>query len=112
MSVRQDLADAVTTVDGVKCTPYYVSHSKPGAAFVRLDRIEYPNRFGGVAHWNVVLILPQDLADAERFLEAKHPLIKAAVEEHLVVTSITPQQLQVGTGAPIPCAFINGHREE
>jgi hypothetical protein len=111
-AVRQEIAEAASTVAGVTCTPYYVQTTSAGAAYVRLDRIEYPNPFGGVAYWNVVLLLPQDIAASEKYLEEKVPLIREAIEEHLFVTSVTPQQLQLGSGPTLPCAFINGHREE
>ena len=38
---------------------------------------------GGVAHWNVVLILPQDFAEAERYFETTLPPLKAALEPYL-----------------------------
>lgn len=112
MSVRQDLADAANAVQGITAHPYVVADLDPGTTYVRLERIDYPNPFGGVLHLNVVVILPQDLAAAEQYIEAKVPALRAAIEEHLVVTSVTPQRLDLTGVGVVPCVFINGHTEE
>lgn len=111
MSIRDDLADAASTVDGLTGHPYYVQTTNPGTVLVRLDRVEYPNRFGGVAHWALVLVGPQDAASAEHYFEEKLPPLREAVGMHLAVTSVTPSLVDFGAGA-IPCAVISGHREE
>lgn len=112
MSTRAELAAAANSVEGVKAFPYFVSSTSPGTAYVRLERIEYPNPFGGIAHWNVVLILPQDYATAEKYLETKVPLLKTAIEPHLSITSVRPEQLSINGVGTIPVVFLNGHREE
>ncbi|MDI6908639.1 hypothetical protein [Nocardioides sp.] len=111
MVVRQELAAAATSVEGVVCTPTYTQLSAPGQACVRLDRHEYPNPFGAVVHWNVVICLGQDMAAAETFFEAKVPLVVEALAPVLVVTSATPQQLNLADGTSVLAAFVNGHRE-
>lgn len=111
MTVREDLAAAASTVDGVTAHPYFVQSTKPGHTFIRLERIDYPNPFGGICHWNVVVVLPQDTAAAEQYVEEKVPLVRAAIGEHAVVTSVVPQRLDTGSGV-LPVAFINCHREE
>lgn len=111
MGVRQELAAAASAA-GVAVSAYYRQDFDPGAGFVRLDRIEYPNPFGGVCHWNVVVMLPQDLADAERFIEQRIPAVRAAAAEVMTVTQIRPEQLQIPNAGVLPCVFINGHREE
>ena len=68
MSTREELTTAANAVEGITGHPYVVGHTEPGTVYPRLDHIEYPNPFGGVAHWNVVLVLPQDLAEAERYV--------------------------------------------
>lgn len=108
---REEIAYALSTVEGVTGHQYVVGSTDPGTAYVRLDRIEYPNPFGGVAHLNVVVLLPQDLADAERWIEARLPALREAVGEHLVITSVQPQQLQLTGVGVLPALFINGHRE-
>lgn len=112
MSTRQDLADAALTAKGVRSShPYLVAQTDPGTVWVRLDRVEYPNAFGGVSFWNVVLVLPQDVAEAERYLESTINPLREAIAPHLVVTSVTIQRLQLDGVGTLPVAFFNGHRE-
>ncbi|GAA5153826.1 hypothetical protein GCM10023340_36430 [Nocardioides marinquilinus] len=111
MSTRTELATAANGVEGLTATPYFTSGTRAGTVWIRLDRIEFPDRFGGIAHWNVVLVLPQDQAESERYFEATTPALREALADHLVVTSVTPQRLQLDGVGPLSVAFINGHRE-
>lgn len=111
MSTREDLQTAANTVPGIKAHAYVVGDTDPGTVYPRLDRIEYPNPFGGVAHWSVVLVLPQDLAEAERYVEATLPALKAAIDPHIVITAVLLQRLQLDGVGVLPVAFLNGHRE-
>lgn len=108
---RQAIADAASSVDGVNVSPYFRQVTRPGQGMVRMDRTEYPNPFGGLVHWQVVVFLPQDLAQAEKWLDENGPVLRAAVAEELVVRSMAPQQLALDTGA-VPVVVIEGHREE
>ncbi len=110
--VRRDLADAASSVPGIACHPYYVATTSTGHAFVRLERIDYPNKFGGVRLWNVVVLLPQDPSKAEVWLEEYLPPLREALTPHLDVTSVVPQQLNITGVGVLPCVFINGNREE
>ncbi len=111
-TVRTAIASAASTVEGITCHPYYVQSPEPGSASIRLDRIDYPNVFGGVCHWNVVVILPQEQAAAEKYIDTKVPLIRSAIEEHIVITQVQPQRLDIPGVGILPCVFINGHREQ
>ncbi|GAA0978216.1 hypothetical protein ENKNEFLB_02830 [Nocardioides aquaticus] len=111
MNGRGDIAAAASSVPGIIGHEYVVGETDPGTVYPRLDRIEYPNAFGGVAHWNVVLVLPQDLAEAERYAEDTLPVLKAALDPHLVITAVLLQRLQLDGVGTLPVAFINGHRE-
>lgn len=111
--VRLELANAAAGAAGVTAAhPYFTGDTAAGTVFVRLERIEYPNPFGGVAFWNVVLILPQDPGDTERFLADYLPELKAALDPHLVITSVRPERIDLPGVGVLPCAFFNGHREE
>lgn len=112
MSARTEIADAASTVEGITAHPYYVQGTRPGHTFVRLERTTYPNPFGGICHWNVVVVLPQDLATAEQYLEVRLPQLRDALAEHLVITEVLMQRLNIPGVGDLPCAFINGHREE
>lgn len=113
LAVRQAIADAAGTVTGVKVEPRFTPVTKVGTGCVRLDRTEYPNRFGGVDHWQVIVCLPQDLTEAEKWIDDNRLALYTAVREELVVTSITPEQVVFDYGtAPLPCLTIAGHREQ
>lgn len=109
--VRDKIATAASAVVGVNVTPYFRQVTKPGQGMVRMDRINYPNAFGGVVTWQVVVLLPQDIAQAERWLDENGSVLRAAVAEELVVQSMTPQQLALDTGT-VPAVVIEGQREE
>lgn len=111
MSTRTELTDAANAVAGITAHTYVVGDTDPGTVYPRLDRIEYPNPFGGVAHWNVVLVLPQGEAEAEKYVEDMVPTLKAALDPHLVITAVVLQRLQLDGVGILPVAFINGHRE-
>lgn len=110
--VRTFIATAASTVEGVSCTPYFRQSTKSGDAMVRLDRkVRDASGFGFIATWQVVVILHQDLATAEKWIDANAALLAEALSEELVVTSITPQQLALDTGT-VPVLFIEGTRGE
>lgn len=111
LGVRTAIATAASTVAGVSVSTHFKQTAKSGDGMVRLERINYPNPFGGVVTWQVLVILPQDLATAEKWLDEKLPLLVEAVGNELVVQSATPQQLALDTGN-VPCVVIEGFREE
>lgn len=111
-AVRAALAAAANTVAGVRCSAYYQQSTAPGTASVRLDRVEYPNRFGGVAHWQVLVMLPQKLDAAEKWVDDKLPALHDALEAELVITNAGMQQVITEAGVTLPCVVIAGHREQ
>lgn len=111
-ATRTAIADAVSTIDGLTCTPYFKTTTKAGTGMVRLDRMTRDSSgFGFTCTWQVIVLLPQDLATAEKYLESKIPALAEALAEHLVITTITPQQLDLGNGTHLPCVVIEGARE-
>lgn len=109
--VRQELAEAASSVEGLTGSPYFVQTTTPGTVLVRLDRIDFPNNFGGVAFWSLVLIGPQDIAASETYFAEKVPALREALAPHLAVTAMTPELIDLGLG-PSPCAVLTGHRED
>lgn len=112
MSHRELIANAASTVQGIDCRPYFVQSSTPGTAMVRLNRVEYPNPFGGIAYWDVVVVLPQDMADAEKYLEGVLEPLVTAVAEELVVKQVQPQRMDFPGAGVLPVVIITGHREQ
>ena len=109
--VRQALADAANTVEGITVAPYFKQTTKPGSGMVRRDRTEYPTPFGGLVTWQVLVFLPQDLAAAEKYLDEKGPQLAQALSPQMSVSAVEAQQLALDTGA-VPIALIQGTREE
>ncbi len=108
--VRTLIANAASAVVGVNCTPYYRQSTKPGDAMVRLERmVRDSSGFAYMATWQVVVILHQDLATAEKWIDSHTEALTEAVSEVLVITSLTPQQLALDTGT-VPVLFIEGNR--
>lgn len=111
-AVRQLLADAASTVEGITGHAYYVQATDPGHCSVRLTKVAYPNALGGVAHWSVDVTLPQDLADAEHFAERVLPDLHEALDPHLVITEASLGRLSIPNVGDLPTLFITGHRED
>lgn len=112
MSFRDDLAAAVTAVPGVKnCTPFHRQTTNVGEAMIRLDRrVRADNGFGFMNTWQVCVILPQILAQAEKWVEDNGDALIEAASDHLVVLSLTPGQLPVGSTL-VPAVVLEGARE-
>lgn len=111
MSFRADLATAISVVDGVHCTAYHRQTTNPGEAMIRLDRrIRSENGFGYMNTWQVVVILPQNLAQAEGWIDTHGDELIDAAANHLVVQSLVPGQLPVGSTL-VPCVVLEGVRE-
>lgn len=110
---RKALADAASTVDGITCHPYFVQSIKTGQAVVRLDRINYPpDRFGGVVRWNVVVMLPQDQTQAEKYIEKHLDALVDALDGQWQIAEAQPQQLNIPGVGVVPVLIIAGHREQ
>ena len=113
MSVRTDIAAAVDAIDGISCSPEYVQGTETGLAFVQIERFAYPSTLDEKTYWQVFVMLPVDRAQAERFIEAKAPLLKAALDRTIMwVTEIRAQFTQFEPGGPaLPTLVVSGHRE-
>lgn len=111
-AVRSALAEAASSVAGVSVSPYFQQTVSPGRGAVRKDRVDYPNPFGGVVRWQVVIFLPADQALAEKYVDEVVPEVVTAVREELVVTSVSQQQLGLPDGQLVNTVLIEGHREE
>lgn len=111
MSFRDDLATAISTVDGVTCTPHRRQTTNPGEAMVRFDRSNRSdNGIGYMNAWQVCVILPQNVAAADQWVDEHRDALIEAAEAHLIVTSLVVGQLPVDTSL-VPCVVLEGVRE-
>lgn len=110
-AARTALAAAAEKVEGISCSAYFRQTTKAGDAMVRLDRsTRSANGYGFVSTWQVLVILPQDIASAEKQLDTKLGELVEALGQEMHVSTVTPQQLQLDTGA-VPVVVIEGTRE-
>jgi len=111
MSARADIARAASSVIGVNVTPNYRQVTKAGEGFVRwAGRDLAEDRFGYMDRWQVWLVVPQDLPAAEDWVADKAAALIAALDPELVVTSLTPADLVIGTATALNGLIIDGAR--
>lgn len=111
-ATRTALSAAVNAVTGINCTPYFRQSTKAGDAMVRLDRhTRSSNGFGFMATWQVLMVLPQDIVTAEKYLDSKVTELVDALSSELIVTTVVPQELVLDNGVRIPVVVIEGSRE-
>lgn len=110
--VREAIATAASTAPGVTVTPYYRQITKAGEGMVRYDHTDYPNKFGGLVTWQVVVMLPQDQRAAEQWLDQNGTALRVAVEPQLSIRSLTAIQLNTPDAGSWPAVVIEGTREE
>lgn len=111
---RAEIATAASTVDGVNVSPYFRQVTKAGQGFIKLDRIEYPDRIarinGGVAFYVLWVILPADVAQAEARAEELEPLLRNAIGRAWSIDTAQTAELQLDSGT-LPVLQVTGHRE-
>lgn len=107
---RTEIAAAINTVDGINCWPYYRQTARSGDAVVSwAGSTRSENGFGFMNRWQVMVILPQDHAAAERTMSDNLDHWVDALAPVLIVTSIEPAQLTLDAGM-IPAVVIEGAR--
>lgn len=109
-AVRHEIAEAVQAA-GLTCTPYFRQTTTAGTACVRRGETTYPNRFGGIVTWEVVISLAQDVAAAEKFIDEKSPAIRTALADVFTVRRVYPARATYDT-AQTNLLVIEGTREE
>lgn len=97
-AARAELAAALTQVDGLNVTPYYRQVTKPGEGIIKLAGLTAAtNGFGFVTRWQAWICVPQDRAAAEKWIEAHHDPIVAALKRLWTPTVVVPIDLQFDT---------------
>lgn len=111
LQVREEIAAAADTVAAVSCSARYRQSTKPGDATVRRDRTDYPDRFGGLVTWQVVVTLPQSFTAAEEWIDANQTDLVAALREVLAVRRAFPAEVAIDSGT-LPVLIVEGQRED
>jgi hypothetical protein len=111
VSAREEIAAALSALDGIDVSPTYRNVSGPGQGYVEWLRTDYPNRLGGEDYWGVVITLPADLAAAQAWIaENKARLIKA-LDSELFLTQARPELVLATDNPSQRVLVLEGHRE-
>lgn len=96
---RQALADALSTVDGVKGSKYRPTVVMPGAAWPLLDGLEAANGVPGFdATWRAVVVLPADEQRASEWFDEHHEDVADALADFGYVERIEPGLVRTEAG--------------
>lgn len=111
MGAREEIAAALSTVEGVKVSPHHRQSLKPGDGCVRFGgMVAGSNGFGFVTTWEVWLAIPQEVKAGELWLEAKLPALITAFDGEAIVTDVTPAELALGGSNTTNGVILTGAR--
>lgn len=111
MSAREEIAAAASTVPGVEVTPTYQLVSEVGRGYVTWLRTDYPNTFGGEDYWGVVIVLPNENAAAQAWVEEHRGALFTACSEAMRVTQARPSIDTPPDNPSQKILVLEGHRE-
>lgn len=95
---RQDIADALSTVEGVSGHPFRPRTMPAGAAWPLLQRLDRGPAYDFEASWRVVVILPGDEQRASEWFDAHHEEIAEALADFGYVGPIEPGLVATDSG--------------
>jgi hypothetical protein len=107
---RQELADALSTVDSVKGHPYRPRTLPPGTAWPLLGELERGPAYDFAATWRVVVILPDDERRASEWFDEHHEQIADAVTNFGHVERIEPGLVRTEAG-DLDAMFLTVRKE-
>ena len=107
MTARTDLAAALSGVNGVNVTDYYRQSLKTGDGFIRLaQRTRDKSGFGWIDTYEAWLAVPQNEADAEKWIEGNLPALCDAANTVAWVTQATPSELALASNVVVSGLII------
>lgn len=109
-AARAAIAAAASSLDGISCSAYYRQSFKPGDAMVRLAGRGPDPELGSTDTWQVYVALSQDVATAEKWLDAHLGDLETALAAEMTVTSITPTEFVTGSTS-VNGVVVEGDRE-
>lgn len=112
-AVRAAIAAAANAHLGEhRVTPYYRQSTKPGWGWVSLaSRDRDDSGFGFMDRYEVRVVLAQEIAQAEAWIDEHSDALVAAIAEELIVTTITPARLPLDQKTTVNALIIEGVRE-
>ena len=98
MTTRQELAEALTGIDGYHISAYYRQTTKPGDGFITItDLTRDTSGIGWMETWQIIIILGQDLNAAERRFENDIDTLVDTTSTILHVANVTLATLTLDT---------------
>lgn len=110
---RTALADAANNHLGARrVTPYYRQSTTAGWGWVSLARADRDSSgFGYLDTFEIRIVLSQEIAKAEAWIDEHVDALVAAVAEEMVVTSWSPAVLNLDSKSTVNALIIEGVRE-
>lgn len=94
MSARTDIADALSTIEGINCSLYYRNSTKNGDAHLRLaTKTVDDTGLGFIDRWEIVIPINQNVAQTEQWIEEHAAEIIEALSPEMIITAITPREI-------------------
>lgn len=95
---RADIAQGIGGLASIPVYDRYVQSLQPGHAFLKWNgRIRDDSGLGWIDSWQVWVALSQDVAAAEQWMDINLDDLIAAADGELVVTSVDPAELVLGS---------------
>lgn len=98
MSQRQDLADAVSTVEGIKGYEFRPTVMSPGTAWPLRGPMQRGEALDFEATWMVVVVLPTGEQQASKFFDSKFEALADSLEDMGYVERIEPTSIATDSG--------------
>lgn len=98
MSTRQELADAVSTVDGIRGYEFRPTVLTAGVAWALRGELERGEALDFMASWRIVVVLPPGEQRASEFFDAKYKPLAEALEDLGYVERIEPTLIATDAG--------------
>jgi hypothetical protein len=95
-----------------RVTPYFRQTTKAGWGWVSLaSRDRDASGFGFMDRYEVRVVLSQEIAKAEAWIDEHSDALVDAIAEELVVTTVTPAVLNLDQKTTVNALIIEGVRE-
>lgn len=92
--------------------PYYRQSTAAGFGWVSLARRDRDaSGFGYLDVWEIRVVLSQEVAKAEKWIDAHSDALVTALSGEIVVTSLTPAILNLDQKTTVNALIIEGVRE-
>lgn len=95
---REEIATALSTVDGLNGHPYRPRTMGPGTAYPLLGGLESQPPHDFEATWRVIVILPTGEIAASQFFDSHYQEIAESLEGFGYVTAIQPGRVETEAG--------------